>query len=188
MNRLSDAEYTSKLFSENRAEEFRFDYGLKRLRRTDFEEVRKPYEWEAHGERFSLDAVRQTLNDSCVHACAEMLSEGRLLESELIAKHGSPMSVNTLLKELGPGWDSDVVGTVEELAKIEEFSARGSWMAIVYDSTGLRGHHAIVIDGKSSSGNLMVRDPFEGTKYEMTFEEFLKKPLWTGRCVHRIGP
>jgi len=39
------------------------------------------------------------------------------------------------------------------------------------------------IDGLDDAGNIMIRDPAHGTRYEMTHNEFMK--VWTGIAVFR---
>lgn len=47
-----------------------------------------------------------------------------------------------------------------------------------------KSRHEIVVDGVLPSGNFAIRDPFQGTKYEMTKSLFFR--IWTGEAVHRI--
>ena len=48
---------------------------------------------------------------------------------------------------------------------------------------GLEIGHEVVIDGLDESGNLSIRDPKQGTAYEMQRHDFLH--VWTGRAVLR---
>jgi hypothetical protein len=47
--------------------------------------------------------------------------------------------------------------------------------------------HVVVVDGINQAGNVMIRDPWEGTKYEMPFKYFVNE-VWTGRAVYRTSP
>jgi ABC-type bacteriocin/lantibiotic exporter with double-glycine peptidase domain len=39
----------------------------------------------------------------------------------------------------------------------------------------------VVVDGLDGAGNVTIRDPQDGTRYEMTRDDFLQH--WTGRVV-----
>jgi len=41
--------------------------------------------------------------------------------------------------------------------------------------------HAVFVDGLSVSGNVIIRDPGRGTRYEMRQEEFFQ--YWSGHWV-----
>ena len=43
--------------------------------------------------------------------------------------------------------------------------------------------HTVVVDGLDELGNLIIRDPAEGTKYEMIRDDFLR--YWSGLSVFR---
>jgi hypothetical protein len=42
----------------------------------------------------------------------------------------------------------------------------------------------VAVDGWNELGQIMIRDPAKGTRYEMTETAFLE--LWDGRSVHKI--
>lgn len=185
---VKDAEFTKELFASGRAKISEFSNGNKRLQRTDLGDGREAYNWEAKNERFSPDVVRQTEDVSCVNAVGEMLSEGRLTEAYLKEKIGVPGDKNKLLRELGVDkWEYKICDVGKELEAIDDFCERGPWMMELYDTKGsTRSHHVIIVDGKNEAGNLMIRDPHEGTKYEMTIKELLTPPgLWNGLYIAR---
>ena len=79
-----------------------YSYSIQ-LQRTDLGTVREPYKWPVL-EQLSKNAIRQSLDDSCISAVAEMLSEGRLPEKELIEKLGTPANIVRLPDVLGSEW------------------------------------------------------------------------------------
>ena len=161
---------------------FQVDKATSRLQRTDRGKVREPYRWEVQNERFSEDAIRQKRGRSCTSACGEMITNGKVKEDTLIKElleyhleemrtDDMPASMHDLATELnrldGPGWRG---GLVDD-DKLETLLRRGKVIAELKEPTDPIAH-AVLVDGMSSSGNLVVRDPWEGTKYEMKVSEF----------------
>lgn len=129
--------------------------------------------------------VRQSENLSCVPAVGEMLSEGRLSEAVLIEKLGVPGGMKNLSAALGEGWE---YGERFKNSDIDYLCQSGPWCAKLLENAGTRlpkSHHSVVVDGFSSRNRLQIRDPYEGTRYEMDLGEFEK--IWTGAAVHRSG-
>lgn len=160
---------------------FQVDEATGRLQRTDMGKVRRSYNWEAQNEQFSPDVIRQLNDDSCVSAAGEMLSEGRLSQNALIDKLGERPNILDLVKHLGPEWTSQAK-SFKSLAEV----SNKPWAAELLENAGTdleKSLHVIVIEGLSPTSNLIVRDPWEGTKYEMTQKVFLK--LWTGQAAYR---
>lgn len=162
---------------------YRVDKAIGRLQRTDLGKPREPYNWEALNERFSSDVVRQSNRDSCISAVGEMLSEGRLTEKELIGLLSKRPDIKDLVEHLGPEWTDEL----RRFSSISEISEKGPWAAELMENAGTeleKSLHTVVVDGVSDSGNLVIRDPWEGTKYEMDIKHFLED-VWTGRAVYR---
>jgi ABC-type bacteriocin/lantibiotic exporter with double-glycine peptidase domain len=64
----------------------------------------------------------------------------------------------------------------------------GSWATELREPIGpryarLEPGHAVVVDGVDNAGNICIRDPAQGTRYEMTGGEFTR--VWTGIVVFR---
>lgn len=140
--------------------------------------------WDILNERPSLDVVQQTGRMSCVSACGEMLMQGAVKQGELLQQLGEPVATKYLARALGPKWDG---GPVDETA-LDLLLHRGSWVADLRERMGVRYSrlepaHAVVVDGIDSSGNIMIRDPAQATRYEMTRTEFIS--TWTGTAVFR---
>ncbi|MEP6757528.1 MAG: hypothetical protein ABJA67_18650, partial [Chthonomonadales bacterium] len=159
------------------------DKATGRLQRTDLGKVRESYNWEALNEQFSNNVIRQSTEDSCISAVGEMLSDGRLTESALMAELGDRPDVTELLKYLGSEWTSEA----KRFKSFAEIGQKGPWAAELMENSGTeleKSLHTVVVDGVESSGNLIIRDPWEGTTYEMTQQSFLKD--WTRRSVYRF--
>jgi hypothetical protein len=160
---------------------FQTDKITGRLQRKDLGEIRESYQWPALNEHFSPDVVRQSLNDSCVSAVGEMLSKGQFTEQQLIKLIGNPSSVGDLAEQLGSEWTCQKGPTT-----LAEIGKNGPWAAQMgeYEWTRLaKPPHVVVVDGPSPAGNVMIRDPLEGTRYELTVKDF--KKAWTGNCAYR---
>lgn len=50
-----------------------------------------------------------------------------------------------------------------------------------------KSFHAVVAEGLSPTGNPIIRDRWDGTKYEMPIKHFLAD-VWTNRAVYRSKP
>jgi hypothetical protein len=140
--------------------------------------------WDVLNERASPDVVQQAGRMSCVSACGEMLTEGAIKQRDLLDQLGAPVATKYLARVLGPMWDG---GPVDEAA-LDVHLHRGSWVADLRERMGMRyarlePAHAVIVDGVDSSGNIMIRDPAQATRYEMTRYEFIE--AWTGVAVFR---
>lgn len=141
-------------------------------------------DWPVINERPSSDVVRQTEKMSCVSACGEMLSEGTIDQATLIEQMGTPADVRQWAEALGPPW----AGGGVRPDKLDELLKRGSWAADLREPAGIRYRrmepgHTVVVDGLDEYGNIKIRDPADGTRYEMTRKDFLY--YWSGRSVFR---
>ncbi len=47
-----------------------------------------------------------------------------------------------------------------------------------------QGHHVLLVDRVDASGNVLIRDSWEGTQYEMKFSEFDK--IWNSSTIYRL--
>jgi len=118
-------------------------------------------------------AVGQTLGMSCVAACAEMVSEGELLQADLLQTKPVPWNLPDLAAELkksqpDAGWhfSSPDPGVPELLAQIRRQS-----IGVANLASGMP--HAVVVGGLDAAGNIIIRDPWNGgSTYTMTPQEF----------------
>lgn len=87
-----------------------------------------------------------------------------------------------LAQYLGPEWTSAKGPTT-----LAEIGQNGPWAAQMdeYEWNRFRKPpHAVIVYGPSPTGGVMIGDPLEGTRYEMTVKDFLK--AWTGNCAYRV--
>jgi len=160
---------------------YQVDSETGRLQRTDLGKVRPSYLWPVIGEKFSPDCIRQSLEDSCMSASAEMVLRGKLTEAQLIPKLGRPGNIADLPALLGPEWTTGKGPT-----HLSELSEGGPWIAQMWEggwTTKPKPPHIVVVDGLNPSGNVMIRDPQEGTGYEMKVADFLN--TWSGQAAYR---
>lgn len=142
-------------------------------------------DWPVINERPSPDVVEQTHKLSCVSACGEMLSNGEFKQFELIKELGTPAYTKDLAKRLGPAWTGQDV-TDESLDAL--LSRNSSWAAELRELSGRRyarldPAHTVVVDGLDDRGLIMIRDPADGTRYEMTRAHFIEH--WNGTVLYR---
>lgn len=163
--------------------QYQIDITTRRLQRTDLGKFREQYSWPVINERFSADVIRQLNDSSCISAVGEMLSGGKVSEQFLIGKIGTPGDYRELPKYLGEGWSSKAIKSTT----LAELGKRGPWAAMMTEGewVGLpKPPHLVVVEGRSAAGNIVILDPLEGTKYEMTVTNFLK--TWTRNSVYRV--
>jgi len=162
--------------------EYQIDKDTGRLFRTDMGKARRPYNWEALNERFSTEVLRQSTKDSCISAVGDMLTDGKVTEQELIHKLGERPGIKDLPDLLGTGWTSEA----RNFKSLAEIGQHRPWGAEMMENSGTeleKSFHAVVVDGINSKGLVVIRDPWEGTIYEMTQDKFLKD--WTRGAVYR---
>ncbi len=143
-------------------------------------------EWPTRNDRRAPDVVLQTHEESCVSACGEMVSEGRLKQADLIEKLDTPADLLDLADHLGSEWMS---GTFD-LHLPDSLLQRSPFVVNLREhNTGfkrLKQSHAVVVDGLDDAGNIKIRDPQDGERYEMTRKDF--EHHWTGEAVFRRVP
>jgi filamentous hemagglutinin len=152
--------------------------------------VGKGGDWPVLNERSAPDVVRQSRQTSCACAAGEMLSDGKLTESQLIAammadEEGGANMLD-LAKQLGPEWRGHRVsaGSLDAVMQRAPFAAELREPALATDSYRRAPlGHTVVVDGLDEAGNLRIRDPQHGTRYEMMRSDFLD--VWTGGAVWR---
>ncbi len=144
----------------------------------------KPFgDWPYLNEKPAPEMIRQVTSVSCVSACGEFLSNGRIRQAELIERLGAPTLLEELAGELGPHWK----GHFTQEASLEQLLKLSYW------SAGLRNKftgkielaHSVIVEGVSKEGHIIVLDPWEATRYEMTKEDFVHH--WNGCAVYRPG-
>lgn len=134
-------------------------------------------------EASAPDMVRQLTPDSCVSACGEVLSGGRLTQRELIEIIEAPADPaylgEQLKKVLNRDWECKYAKNIFQ----DLMEKNLPWAAEIYPPHPTDISHLVLVDGFDEFGNLIIRDPWEATRYKMTREEFFDN-AWTGRAVY----
>jgi hypothetical protein len=168
--------------SESASEiEYLIDKETGRLQRSDMGKLRPAYKWPVLDEQFTADCIRQSHDDSCISAVGEMITKGQFSESQLISKIDHPSDLERLMKTLGPEWTNEKGPT-----SLAEIGRGGPWAAQMNEKAWSqlpKSEHVVVVDGPGAPGNVVIRDPLEGTRYEMTISDF--KLAWNRNCVYR---
>lgn len=137
-------------------------------------------DWPVVNERPSLDVVQQIDEGSCASAVGEMLTNGKILQVDLIAKMGSPGYPERLAELLGEGWKGGYFGP----PLLNHLLHKGISWGAEFKEFGKLGH-MVVVDGIDEFGRFVIRDPSEATRYEMLPKDF--DEFWTGRAVSNEG-
>jgi len=58
----------------------------------------------------------------------------------------------------------------------------GAWIAELREPRARLGH-LVVVDGWDALGRILIRDPWDGTRYKMDKEEFLQ--YWTLQGIYK---
>ncbi len=66
---------------------------------------------------------------------------------------------------------------------IEVLITTGSWAAILWEPLVDLGH-IVIVDGLDDAGKIMIRDPWNATRYKMELEEFLS--YWNIQAVYSL--
>ncbi len=154
-----------------------------------------PFERLLINKHESPDVVKQHHENACVSACGQMLTDGKLeqraLHDELMENFHPQMRkpnstfdikwLETELKQIDETWSFKSFSPFNEERLMELLNSGKSW-ATEIKAYGKQGH-AVVIDGLSEHGNIIIRDP-EGFKYEMRVKDFINE-CWSGRSVVR---
>ncbi len=151
--------------------------------------------WEAIEEAPHPDAVQQLSPTSCGPACGEMLFKSRgvagIVQRDIIEIHGHLTYNDTLapamnqlqqqLESAGGGmWRGGWLDTLHNPREAFGYLARHGPFATSLKSFDAEAH-MVVVDGMDDAGRVIVRDPFEGTRYYVEWVEFLD--VWHGISV-----
>ncbi len=143
--------------------------------------------WKVIDERTDTSVIKQETPFSCVAAVGVMLlhEQGILMtQEEIIDIIGESSTTDELAKLLNDTdksigeekWHGVIVG-IKHLEKIADKSSFG---AVLREGNPL-GHLVLV---ENLFGNLLnIKDPWDGTRYKMSVEEFLK--VWNGEVIFK---
>ncbi|HEY9774858.1 MAG TPA: hypothetical protein V6C81_13935 [Planktothrix sp.] len=148
----------------------------------EFLRAGKGGDWPVLNERQSPDVVQQIELNGCTAAVGEMLSEGRLSQVHLYEK--AEDIPEWMTPHLGREWKCH--SFVKKEPRLNMLLDQGrAWSAELKEpfSREVEPGHMVVVDGLDEAGNLMIRDPKQATRYEMTRADFLE--AWTSRSIYR---
>ncbi len=152
--------------------------------------------WEVSDEAIDPNVVRQCTSNCCGPACAEMLFRAHgaqdISQEMIIEAQGDEWSepellaraMNSLKPHVATGshgaWEGAWVDTIRSPRQtFQNMVRRGSFITSL-KSFGSESH-MVVVDGFDDRGSIVVRDPWEGTRYLMTWESF--EEVWQGMSV-----
>lgn len=103
-----------------------------------------------------------------------MLTNGEIKEIDLLKTFRKMGDISTAEEILGPGWTNKTV-------KFADTLKNGPILVEMREISIGSGHHLVV---DSVINNVVsIRDPWEGTRYTMSFAEF--DANWTGQALYR---
>ncbi|MEG4007067.1 papain-like cysteine protease family protein [Microcoleus sp. Pol11C1] len=152
--------------------------------------------WQVIDEIADRDVVQQQDKLSCGPACGEMLLGDRGInganQSLIAAETGVPVNtedlaiaLNTLDTNSSRFWLGGTMSipgaTNSEI--VEVLISTGSWAAILWETLADLGH-IVIVDGLDDTGKILIRDPWNATKYKMELEEFLN--YWNLQAVYSL--
>jgi predicted double-glycine peptidase len=152
--------------------------------------------WQVIDELAERTVVQQQDKLSCGPACGEMLLTDRGIDSAnqslIAAETGVPVSVedlaialNTLDASSSRFWLGGTVSipgaTNSEI--VEVLISTGYWAAILWETLADLGH-IVIVDGLDDTGKILIRDPWNATKYKMELAEFLN--YWNLQAVYSL--
>ncbi|KYC40619.1 hypothetical protein WA1_26245 [Scytonema hofmannii PCC 7110] len=153
--------------------------------------------WQVIDEVVDPKVVKQQDGLSCGPACAEMLLKDRGINvnQTMIAEHtGVPLDSRTLALVLNAldtessrkwmGGCLTIPGATESQL-LNTLNTTGSWAALLKQLRPLvKLSHVVIVDGIDNTGYILIRDPWEGTRYKMRREDFLFH--WTTDAIFSI--
>jgi len=150
--------------------------------------------WPVSNEIIDPKVVRQHNELYCGPACAEMLLKDRGItnidQNAIADRSGVPAitkylarAINNLVPEGSVRWQGGPISIpgATDSQVFEVLNTTGSYAA-VFKETGARIGHLVVVDGVDKAGRVMIRYPWEGTKYTMKKEDFLN--YWNTEAIY----
>ncbi|MBP0001500.1 MAG: hypothetical protein J7641_21335, partial [Cyanobacteria bacterium SID2] len=143
--------------------------------------------WPTIDEVSDIAVTRQYTRNACGPACGSMALRDRAVyvsQSQVASQAGRvrthPESLAEALNSLSTSSGMRWRGAGVSNESINPLNSTGSWIAMV---RGANDNHWVIVDGFDDIGNLKIRDPFEGTSYSVTKQDFLD--FWTNYVVYQ---
>ncbi len=137
--------------------------------------------WRTINEVPDSSVVQQATPTSCGQACGQMLLADRgvmLDQARLGGDLTSPQGLANRMNQVDSGW----VGAGVDSSSFDALNRTGSWSAMMWERGNGYGHW-VVVDGLNDRGMVMIRDPFNASRYEMTPLDF--DNAWNGYSVFK---
>lgn len=143
----------------------------------------------------SLEVPIQCHKNACVAAVGEILTKGKIGQHTLVQKleqyllpeirgKESLLALQDLASELrGSGWEFRTVSKTRGIdyePLFKELIATKQPFAVTFKAFQVEAH-AVVVDSVNAAGRVVIRDPGEGTIYQMKMQDFMDH--WTGQAV-----
>lgn len=143
--------------------------------------------WNAINEKKDRSVVRQITPLSCVAAVGEMLLRDRGIAMtqqqiiDIIGESSTTSQLAILLNDIDkPIGEEKWHGVIVATRHLEKIVNESSFGAVLREGSSL-GH--LVLVEKFDEDLLTVKDPWEGTTYQILIIEFLK--VWNGEIIFR---
>ena len=137
--------------------------------------------WKVIDEISNPKVVKQINNVSCGAACGEMLLKDRNIFAKQTALGLEAKSTNDLARDLNKLGSGRWQGNFVSVDSLEPLNKTGSWAAMMWEK-GEKIGHWVVVKGSDKNGKIIIHDPWHGTSYKMTRDEFTNH--WTGGAVY----
>jgi hypothetical protein len=145
--------------------------------------------WKRFNEKTNNEVIQQKSNVSCLSAVGERLLKNRGISiSQDVIRDiiGEPSTVSMLANVLNQFDFIDEKtkwhGVVTDNKGVEFLLSQKNWGAIfIEDYFFNKIGHAVLIDGKTPTGLIKIKDSFDQTSYEITETEFFK--FWGGEVI-----
>ncbi|ACK74146.1 conserved hypothetical protein (plasmid) [Gloeothece citriformis PCC 7424] len=150
--------------------------------------------WPAIDEVFDPRVVQQQDKLACGAACGEMLLRDcgiNITQGAIIDQTGVPITAALLAEVMNsfePGNKRSWAGGLLEIPGatradvMEVLNTTGSWIAMLWE-TGAKIGHMVIVDGVDLLEYVLIRDPWQGTRYKLRKEDFLQ--YWSDYGVYR---
>lgn len=141
--------------------------------------------WKVLNEKNDPTVIKQKTPFSCVAAVGEMILfdlKIKMTQSEIIDIIGEESTTNKLaflLNEVDKDLSSEKWhGVIVAVRHLKEIASKRSFGAVLREGSPL-GH--LVLVEKIEENLIFIKDPWEGTTYQMKLKEFLK--VWNGEVL-----
>jgi filamentous hemagglutinin len=146
--------------------------------------------WRVIDEVADSSVVKQLNELSCGQACVSMMLGDRKISAtqDVIAKLAGngptyEAQLASVLNKVDSSGARQWIGAgvdAEDLATFHGLTSTGSWAAQFWEKGNKVGHW-VVVDGLDDTGRVMIRDPWQATRYKMDLQDF--QHTWTGYSV-----